>query len=190
MPGARRLPGHVFWIPGWPHPPPTPVLIGRSAGGYRAQQPSPCLRRAAGNHVPPHGGKPEGLPDGVFGRAPVPQTRPQSGEDLPGPQSAWWVRMNSWSGLSVPAGRLNEDYQASTDANLGQAVCRASHSRGARQQRAGQPEQAQLNIDPGWNSIRQRDAAADTPKQEEAKQAINSAPVPMACPAYRPTPHR
>lgn len=82
-PGARRLPGHVFWLPGWPHPLPTPVLIGRSAGGYRAQQPSLCLRRSAGNHVPPHGGKPEGLLDGVFGRAPVPQGRPQSGEDLP-----------------------------------------------------------------------------------------------------------
>ena len=42
-----------------------------------------CLRGQPGNHVPPHGGKPEGLPDGVFGRAPVPQGRPQSGEDLP-----------------------------------------------------------------------------------------------------------
>jgi hypothetical protein len=81
-PGARRLPGHVFWRPGWPHPLPTPVLIDRSAGGYRAQQPSLCLRRAAGHHVAPQGSKPEGIPDGVFGRAPVPQGRPQSGEDL------------------------------------------------------------------------------------------------------------
>jgi hypothetical protein len=82
-PGARRLLGHVFWVPGWPHPLPTPVLIGRSADGYRAQQPSLSLRRPAGHHVPPHGGKPEGLLYGVFGRTPVPQARPQSGEDLP-----------------------------------------------------------------------------------------------------------
>jgi hypothetical protein len=27
--------------------------------------------QAAGHHVPPHGGKPESLPDGVFGRVPV-----------------------------------------------------------------------------------------------------------------------
>jgi hypothetical protein len=44
----------------------------------------PCTGvRAEGHHVPPHGGKPEGIPDGVFGRAPVPQARLQSGEDLP-----------------------------------------------------------------------------------------------------------
>jgi len=58
-----------------------------------------CLRRAAGNHVPPRGGKPEGLPDGVFGRAPVPQTRPQSGEDLPTGR----LRRRRWRRLgSVP----------------------------------------------------------------------------------------
>jgi hypothetical protein len=62
-PGARRLPGHVFWAPGWPHPLPMPVLIDRSADGYRAQA--------------------VGIPDGVCGCAPVPQARPQSGEDLP-----------------------------------------------------------------------------------------------------------
>ena len=45
VPGARRLPRYVFWVPGWLHPLRTPVLIDRSADGYRTQQHSLCLGR-------------------------------------------------------------------------------------------------------------------------------------------------
>ena len=62
---------------------PTPVLIGRLCGWLPRTATLALPQAVAGNHVPPHGGKPEGLLDGVFGRAPVPQGRPQSGEDLP-----------------------------------------------------------------------------------------------------------
>ena len=72
VPGARRLPRYVFSVPGWLHPSRTPVLIDRSADGYRTQQHSLCLGRAAGSLVPPQGGKPEGLLNGVFGRVPIP----------------------------------------------------------------------------------------------------------------------
>jgi hypothetical protein len=81
-PGGRRLPGHAFWVPGWLH---------RFRRRYSSialrmatahSHPSLRLGRAAGNHVPLQGGKPDGLLDGVFGRAPVPEARPPSGEDL------------------------------------------------------------------------------------------------------------
>jgi hypothetical protein len=82
VPGAR-LPGHVFWVPGWPHPLPTPVLIGRSAGGYRAQQPAFVSggQPAIMSHRKAAGLKASRTTSSAARRSP--QARPQSGEDLP-----------------------------------------------------------------------------------------------------------
>jgi hypothetical protein len=117
---GRRLPGHAFWVPGWLH---------RFRRRYSSTLCGRLPRTATPRFV--SSGQPA-IMSGVFGRAPVPEARPQSREDLSTGRSRR-RRRRRWRWRAGPGCRVS----VTAESGIGTIRTPSPHRGGSHRSRPG-----------------------------------------------------